>query len=340
MRKFASTTLCMAMTALAGMASGATVTLVATGLNNPRGIAFGPEGGLYVAEAGYGGTVPCGTGPDGSQTVFGPSGSVTRIDLEKGTQERIVTGLPSKAAANGTQASGPVDIAFQGRGDALVIIGNGGPPAARAACAGAENLGKLIQVAASGNWKIVADVAAHELTNPDGRNVDTNPYSIAISGSRRVVADAGGNDLIEVSPDGTTTTLAVLPPAGGVFDSNPVPSSVTFGPGGAVYAGELTGAPFPAGAASVFRVSPGGTLTPFATGFTSIIDIAFGPDGALYVLQIFPGNLIRVAPDGSRSVVYSGLSFPGGLAFGSDGSIYVTNLAILPGSGQVLRIQP
>jgi len=115
---------------------------------------------------------------------------------------------------------------------------------------------------------------------------------------------------------------------------------VTFGRDGAVYAGQLTGAPFPAGAASVFRVSPDGTLTPVAAGFTSIIDIAFGPDGALYVLQIFPGNLIRVAIDESRSVVYSGLSFPGGFAFDPNGSIYVTNLAILPGSGQVLRIQP
>jgi sugar lactone lactonase YvrE len=126
----------------------------------------------------------------------------------------------------------------------------------------------------------------------------------------------------------------------GVFDSDPVPNSVTFGPDGAVYAGQLTGAPFPSGAASVFRLSPDGTLTPFATGFTSIIDIAFGPNGDLYVLQIFPGNLIRITPDGSRSVVWSGLAFPGGVAIGPDGAIYVTNLSVSPGGGQVLRIQP
>src|SRR4051812_35769628 len=98
MLKIVSTTICLAVTtALATVASGATVTLVASGLNNPRGIAFGPEGGLYVAEAGTGGATPCGVGPDGQAVLFGLTGSVTRIDLKSGAQERIVTGLPSKA---------------------------------------------------------------------------------------------------------------------------------------------------------------------------------------------------------------------------------------------------
>ena len=39
-------------------AAAASVTTVMTGLDNPRGLAFGPEGALYVAEAGRGGAGP------------------------------------------------------------------------------------------------------------------------------------------------------------------------------------------------------------------------------------------------------------------------------------------
>ena len=41
-----------------------TVSVVATDLDNPRGLNFGPDGGLYVAEAGTGGAGPCGPGPE------------------------------------------------------------------------------------------------------------------------------------------------------------------------------------------------------------------------------------------------------------------------------------
>ncbi|MEU6997851.1 hypothetical protein [Nonomuraea sp. NPDC046570] len=41
----------------------ATVTVVAKKLDNPRGLAFGSDGALYVAESGHGGSLKCTTLP-------------------------------------------------------------------------------------------------------------------------------------------------------------------------------------------------------------------------------------------------------------------------------------
>ena len=66
----------------------------------------------------------------------------------------------------------------------------------------------------------------------------------------------------------------------------PVPTSIAEGPDGSLYVGQLTGFPFPVGGARVYRVpAGGGTPTIVAEGFTNIIDIALGPDGAAYVLE-------------------------------------------------------
>ena len=94
----------------------------------------------------------------------------------------------------------------------------------------------------------------------------------------------------------------------------------------------------------------------FAEGFTNIIDLAFGPDGKLYVLEItangllsadpsdpasMTGALIRVEADGSHTVVADeGLVMPGGFTFGPDGKIYITNYSVFPGMGEVVRITP
>ncbi|MGH8064162.1 MAG: hypothetical protein ACRERE_02760 [Candidatus Entotheonellia bacterium] len=54
--------------------------VIASGLDNPRGLAFGPEGALYVVEARRGGDGPC-TPFDlfGDVACFGLTGAVTRI---------------------------------------------------------------------------------------------------------------------------------------------------------------------------------------------------------------------------------------------------------------------
>jgi hypothetical protein len=209
----------------------------------------------------------------------------------------------------------------------IVAVGLGGPPAFRAQFgAGGALLGHLVRVR-NGTPESIADLAAYEAAaNPDGGPVDSNPYGL-LARSGRVVAEAGGNSLLRVRQNGEISTLAVFPsrPQGRATDS--VPTAVARGPRGALYVGELTGGPFPKGGANVYRVVPGQAPQVVCGGFTAIIDLTFGPDGILYVLEHAtetglqgPGALVRVElEDGGcrRTVLASeGLTRPTSLVIG------------------------
>jgi hypothetical protein len=363
--------------ALAAPAAAEDLKVVADGLDNPRGLAFGPGNDLYVAESGRGGSGPCRSAPDGGeQDCFGTSGAVTRIDLDDdGDQRRITTGLPSFADPAGGNATGPHDVSFPRRSDddgwdarGFLILGIGGDPATNpdVGAAGA-GLGKLHRLWPDGRTRPLADLAAFEAANnPDADQPDSdqesNPYSVAaVNGRRAVVVDAGGNTVLLADRLGAVELLGLIPfgeapappipdfpvPPGTPIPLQSVPTSVVLGKDGAVYVGLLTGFPFPKDRASVWVIEPGQEPRTFATGFTTILDLAFGKDGSLYVLQIStegllaapsPGALIRVRPDGSREELAAGkLTEPTGLAL-HGGYAYVSNHGTEAGTGEVVRI--
>ena len=336
-------------------------TVVASGLNNPHGLTFGSDGSLYIAEAGAGGPGASIKSGDGSLVSYGATGSVTK--LLGGTQTRILTGLPSLGdqttkPAPGAGATGLQDLAFGKDGSLYGVIGLGASTSLQAGAG--PDFATLVKLdPATNSVQKIADLGAYETQhNPDGTTIDSNPYSFAVLGDGSfAVADAGANDVVGISADGKT--LSTL----GVFGARPnplpfgppafqaVPTSVAVGPDGALYVGELTGFPYPAGAAEVFRLDPStGVSTVAASGFTNIGDITFGPDGKLYVLELSTNGLASANGPGTGALIAvdtttgkqttlatTGLFLPTGITSGPDNALYISNQGTFPGGGQVLR---
>lgn len=297
---------------------------VANNLDSPRGLTFGPDGALYVVEAGRGGTSPCipapGAGPTGPQVCYGPTGAITRI--QNGIQERIVTGLPSVAlpifipgpdVTITIDATGAHDIQFDSTGQAYLAIGLGSSPERRDNTLQVPEFGQLValnNLSGQASLTPIADFAEYEgLFNPDNggsgffnpynEGIDTNPYSFLIQGDSAYVVDAASNSFFRARLDGSDLSLLSVFPARPVTDPitgqtigmQSVPTSVNTGPDGAFYISEFTGFPYQEGEARIFRIGSDNQPTVYADGFTQIIDFEFDNRGGLYVLEYAANSL-------------------------------------------------
>ncbi len=343
-------------------------TVLISKLANPRQLSFGADGALYVAEAGDGGSDRCVTIARTQQRVcLGQTGAILRIAAGRATP--IVSGLPSIASPGGAEASGPADVVQTGSKLAFVVQDThidaaGANPFGKLGLP----LGRLVFAAADGGGAVTleADLAHYEaLHDPDhgagavgSGKTESDPYGLVAYRGGYAVVDAAANDLLWVDPAGRIHLLAVFPTqkvtlAGKTVVAQSVPTSVAVGPDGALYVGELTGNPFAAGSARVWRVEPGQRPAVYAQGFTTISAITFDRRGRLLVLEITgeglnetgsPGQLIRYSA-GRRTIVPTGrLVDPTGVAVGPDGSIYISDngesAANAGAGGEILRVAP
>jgi hypothetical protein len=156
--------------------------------------------------------------------------------------------------------------------------------------------------------QLLADIGAFEAAvDPAQDGVESNPFDLEHTTKlKAVVADAAGNSLLTVNgskvdwiasfPNEAVECLIFICGQPGVKqDADPVPTSVAIGPDGAYYVGELKGFPAAPGTSKVWRIEGDALHANCATspkckvvgtGFTSVIDLVFGPKGKLYVVEL------------------------------------------------------
>jgi hypothetical protein len=349
---------------LASVAWGqARVTVLASGLDNPRALAVTSSGALYVVEAGHGGAECTAGTATSAPWCLGFTSAITRI-TPSGPQ-RILTGLISEAGSDGTAATGLDGLAahagtlYAVEAESSDVVPTSLSPST---VAGAQaQMGRLIEAAPTGAWQAVADVGnfdyqwagAHQSLVPS-QFPDANPNAVLVASHAMWVIDAGANTLDKVTADGTIKVVAFFPnPA----KADAVPTCIAQGRDGAFYVGELTGFGNPPGSAVVWRVRPGHPPTKWAAGLTTVTGCGFDRHGHFYAVEYStrglnnaaPGSgaLVKVPPHSHRpTLVAGGLSFPFGFAAGADGALYVSNWSTMPASspsgqtGQVVRIVP
>ena len=295
---------------------------------------------------------------------FGLSGAFTRRAQGLAEARRHAVCRRSPTQGTGDDAEGPSDIVVNGK-RVTGLIGGGHTPDARTALGDDGALfGWVVKV---DPWKgsvwPFADIVQYEADhNPDGGEVDSNANGIAVRHGGYVVADAGGNSVLGVNHKkahldagrvpGHARRRPAVPRAAGRHadpDAGRPDDRRRAAEGPEHLRRPADGLPVPARRRRACGpIAPDGTKTVYASGFTNIIDIAWGPKGSLYVLEISAngilsgdptGALIRVWPNGKQTVVASkGLVVAHRRRDRKDGSVYVANYGTSAGAGTVVNI--
>ncbi|HUR13959.1 MAG TPA: ScyD/ScyE family protein [Mycobacteriales bacterium] len=255
------------------------VRTIATGFVGPLHIAAAPGGDVIVAEAFIGAIDRVDTGTGAVSQFISQHGFTPGVDVKGGQVFFTLSTEPHE-----------------------------GEPEARAA---------LMRWTEDSGVTQVADLLAWEYAhNPDGQpqrtgeDADSNPYAVLALPGRTLVADAAGNDIIEVRSNGAMRTLARLPVSyegecatatnNGVTNGgcDPVPTDLALGPDGFVYVSGL-GAEVEG---HIWKLNATtGAIVDHIGGFPPLTGITVADDGTVYAASLFTGEVYRLS-HGTRTV--------------------------------------
>lgn len=354
------------------------VEVVASGLHDPRGLAFGPGNELYVAEAGttVGAFVPPPPpAPNEPPTrtrceVYWPvgpkspgfTGRVSRID-KQGHAHVVADGLPSSAANRliGGDRLGPSGVAFRGR-RTYVMIGGGGCSQGHPS----EPNG-LYELFGDGSFVPRVDLGALLRSTNDGKSPldgDFEPdgtwFNLVRAFGAFYATEPNHGLLVRMGDDGSASIVADLLSAVRAVDGDgDYTYSALVRRESHFYVGTL-GRIDQDFEGSIYRVARDGSqVTRVATGLHGVLGVAFDSHGRMYALEttasgVAPplsdpgaGRFVRVESDGTLTPLVTGLAFPTALVAGRDGAFYISNCGYhcddpatgaSLGAGQVLRV--
>jgi hypothetical protein len=327
--------------------SATSVTVFAKGLQNPRGLKFGPDGYLYVAEGGRGGTHS--TASDCKQVIapVGPylgrnmTGRISKIS-STGERTTVTADLPSSqtSAAVGSLISGVADVEFI-KDTLYALLGGAG-------CShGVTGLPNgILRVMADGSWKLIANLSAylksHPVANPNPGDFEPDGtwYSMTKKDGDLYAVEPNHGEIVKVTTSGEITRVVDV----SATEGHIVPTCITRNNGN-FFVGNLL--PASNGSSNIYKVTPGGQLSLVVPGFNAIVGVLFDDQNRMYVLEKAlngpgAGDIVRVTAPNTKEVIVSGLNNPTAMTFGPDGKLYVSNFGFGAGTGegQILQITP
>ncbi len=327
-----------------------TVSVFASGLNNPRGLKFGPDGYLYVAEGGLGGTNTTSGLCDQVIPPIGPysgdyTSSISKIS-PAGDITTVADNLPSDqtSAESGGLVSGVADVAFVGNTLYALLAGAG--------CShGFENdPNGIIKVNDDGSWELIADLSDwslnHPVANPeeDDYEPDGTWYSMLNVRGDLYAVEPNHGEIVKVTTSGNISRLIDVSASQGHI----VPTALAYH--GNFYFGNLNTFPVVPGSSKIFKVTPSGQIQERETGLTTVVGLVFDNQDMMYALEMSTapgdptpgtGKIVRIHPSGQQETLVDTLFFPTGMTMGPDGALYVSNKGFgppVPGFGEILKV--